>query len=65
MKRNRHRLIVPETINKDIFLEPYEEVCPKCKGYIWIYDEWLMRITCSRCKGLGKITWLDKIKGDK
>ena len=61
MKRNKDGMLVHESFKK-ISIELYEEICNKCKGHGWFYNEWLQRITCPRCKGLGKTSWIDNIK---
>jgi len=56
--------------NSIITLNDYEELCSKCSGsgvfseYVKKYD-YSRFIGCKKCKGQGRINWIDKIKGTK
>jgi len=44
-------------------LEEYEEICPECKRGYSVIDELDYCFRCARCRGRGKIDWVDKIMG--
>ena len=66
-----HFDVSPKKVEND-----YEEHCPKCEGWGWFWLKVMdtdgitllgrQQTKCMKCKGTGKITWIDKIfrKGD-
>lgn len=47
----------------------FEQVCPDCnkKGFIFVYSslnpsKLITALFCKKCKGTGKVNWIDNIK---
>ena len=61
MKKPKH--FYNQYLDKHIILHDYEELCPCCHGSGKYTDHRFGIFKCPGCYGVGKIDWIDKIKG--